>query len=149
MNREQEQVKDFHEKAGATINSHPTDLDKRDYYLRLGLIFEELNELAESFGFEYDHTEHTKFIHSRPTRSFAEQADALGDLLYVVLGTAVSCGIHIDPIFQEIHRSNMTKFIDGHRDPKGKWIKGPSYSPANLQPILDIQTGNKFDKPCQ
>lgn len=36
-------------------------------------------------------------------------ADAIGDLLYVVLGAAVAHGIDIEPIFNEIHRSNMTK----------------------------------------
>lgn len=68
-----------------------------------------------------------------------EIADAIGDLLYVVLGAACQHGIDIDPVFHEIHRSNMTKFIDGHRRSDGKWIKGPSYTPANLKPILQRQ----------
>lgn len=37
-------------------------------------------------------------------------ADALGDLLYVVIGTAVSFGIDLEPVWNEIQRSNMAKF---------------------------------------
>jgi predicted HAD superfamily Cof-like phosphohydrolase len=66
-------------------------------------------------------------------------ADALGDLLYVVLGTANAYGLDMEPIFWEIHRSNLSKFIDGHRREDGKWVKGKSYSPANLGPIIKQQ----------
>jgi len=98
--------------------------------LRYELIKEELEE------FDKAQCEHSRI----------EITDAIGDLLYVVLGTAVAYGIDIEPIFNGIHRSNMSKFIDGHRREDGKWIKGPSYSPANLQPILDQQVAERKDK---
>jgi predicted HAD superfamily Cof-like phosphohydrolase len=131
MKEEQEMVREFHEKAGATIGTVPSTLSENDRVLRMKLIAEELDELTQAFGLT-------------PAKPFGQMnitdvADALGDLLYVVLGTAVSCGIDIKPIFHEIHRSNMTKFIDGYRRPDGKWIKGPSYSPANLEPLLAVQ----------
>lgn len=127
MRREQEMVRAFHAQAGALIQDRPAmpSADTRD--LRLNLITEELDELNQALWPDdgvYDH---------------GLVADALGDLLYVVLGTAVSCGIDIEPIFHEIHRSNMTKFIDGHRREDGKWIKGPSYEPANLGPLIEQQ----------
>lgn len=65
-------------------------------------------------------------------------ADAIGDLLYVVLGTAVEHGIDIEPIFNEIHRSNMTK-VGGHRNEYGKWVKPDNYEPADLTPIVTRQ----------
>lgn len=68
-----------------------------------------------------------------------EAADAMGDLLYVVLGAAVAWGIDIEPVFLEIHRSNMTKFIDGTRREDGKWVKGPSYERADVAAILRRQ----------
>lgn len=66
-------------------------------------------------------------------------ADSLADSLVVILGTCCAYGIDIEPIFKEVMRSNMTKFIDGYRREDGKWIKGPSYSPANIEPLLDLQ----------
>lgn len=124
MKREQEMVREFHQKAGAWISPGPCNMPNNVVVLRQNLIQEEVNELWDALDSE----------------NLVETADAIGDLLYVVLGTAVSCGIDIAPIFDEIHRSNMSKFIDGHRREDGKWIKGPSYSPANLIPIIDSQT---------
>ena len=123
MRKWQQMVQAFHEKAGAVVNHKPTQPDANTQILRLTLIDEETIELDDALGIG----------------DLVEIADALGDLLYVVLGTAVTCGIDIEPIFEEIHRSNMSKFIDGYRREDGKWIKGPSYSPANLEPILKNQ----------
>ena len=48
-------------------------------------------------------------------------ADALADLLYVVYGMAHECGIPIDAVFKEVHRSNMLKELSkGKDDPRGK-----------------------------
>lgn len=100
------------------ITAPPKDVAR----LRIDLIQEELDELDDAIGVDA-----------------VETADAIADLLVVVLGTAVACGIEIEPVFNEVMRSNMTKFIDGHNAPNGKWIKGKSYSPANIKPILDNQ----------
>lgn len=124
MNKWQQMVREFHEKAGAAIANAPVKVVWPEILnLRIALIEEELGELHQAMR----------------AHDAVEIADAIGDLLYVVLGTAVSCGIDIEPIFEEIHRSNMSKFIDGHRRADGKWIKGPSYSPANLTPIIEAQ----------
>lgn len=128
MKKEQEMVREFMKAAGQEC---PGELRMPNWQvctLRLKLIYEETRELQTAL-FDKD---------------FVETADAIGDLLVVVLGTAVACGIDIEPIFNEIHRSNMTKFIDGHRREDGKWIKGPSYSPAELKPILFDQIN--YDK---
>lgn len=66
-------------------------------------------------------------------------ADSIADSLVVVLGTAVACGIDIRPIFNEVMHSNMSKVPDGYKREDGKWMKGPSYRPPNIQPILDRQ----------
>lgn len=123
MRKYQQMVQQFHEKAGITINHRPTIPNEKDCALRYNLIKEELMELA----------------HGLTSKDTTEVADAIGDLLYVVLGTAVTCGIDIQPVFEEIHASNMTKFIDGYRREDGKWMKGPSYTPANIKPIIDQQ----------
>jgi len=67
-------------------------------------------------------------------------AKELADLLYVVYGTAVSCGIDMEPVFREVHRSNMSK-VGGHKRADGKWVRPATYSPARLEPILGAQSG--------
>lgn len=66
-------------------------------------------------------------------------ADALADLLYVVIGTAVAFGIDLRPVFAEIHRSNLTKSIKGGRA-DGKVAKGKDYSPPDIKGVLAEQS---------
>lgn len=94
-----------------------------------------------------------------------EKFDAVIDLIYVVLGAGVDCGFTPSQIadgFAEVHRSNLSKMWDladcrsfnipdgwtlDHsphsvtqfvvRNDIGKIAKSPSYSPANLGPILE------------
>lgn len=122
MMYEQSNVRDFHKEFGLTINETPCIPDEKESMLRVELIREELLELQAALA----------------AKEVVEVADALGDLLYVVLGCAVSCGIDLEPIFTEIHRSNMTK-KGGYKSPSGKWIKPDTYKPANLLPILERQ----------
>lgn len=138
MRKWQQMVQAFHEKAGSTINYKPNDLDDETAYLRANLIAEEFEELLAALGVRKIDDIIVDWERD-PGQGHVAVADAIGDLLYVVLGTAVSCGIDIQPIFEEIHRSNMSKFIDGHRRMDGKWIKGPSYTPANLEPLIAQQ----------
>lgn len=102
--------------------------------LRADLINEELTELI-TLGFGDPDSQFQE-----PTKpNITEIADAIADLLYVVYGTAIACGIDINPVFAEVHRSNMSKFIDGHLAENGKWIKGPSYTPADIEGVLKRQ----------
>jgi predicted HAD superfamily Cof-like phosphohydrolase len=67
-----------------------------------------------------------------------EVADGLADLLYVVLGTCVAHGIDIQPIFDEVHRSNMTKDTLDPVTRKGG--KGPNYERPRVAEFLLMQT---------
>ena len=120
MNKWQSMVKEFQQLALQEPRDKPSVISFNGMDLNAKLIGEELEEYLEA-------------------NDIVDIADAIGDLLYVVLGAACQHGIDIDPIFHEIHRSNLTKFIDGHRRADGKWIKGPSYTPANLESILQRQ----------
>lgn len=74
-------------------------------------------------------------------------ADGIGDLLYVVFGTAAAYGINIQEVFDEIHRSNMSKTVWNEdiqtytviKDEGGKVLKPEGYSPANIATIINRQ----------
>ncbi len=116
-----EMVREFHRKHeiyGAyetNIHVPPDDV----VLVRLRLMLEELAELGTAL--------HEKKI--------LDVADALADLLYVVHGTALACGVPIDAVFAEVHASNMTKpALDQHG--KGGKIGKAGYRPPRLGPIL-------------
>jgi predicted HAD superfamily Cof-like phosphohydrolase len=64
-------------------------------------------------------------------------ADGLGDLMYVVIGTAIEHGLPFDKVFDLIHKSNMSK-KGGHFDKSKKWIKPPTYKPVDLSWLKKI-----------
>ena len=125
MTYEQSAVQLFHKEFGIGIAETPCIPSKQECTLRIALIDEELQELANAFE----------------ANDMVGVADGLGDLLYVVLGCAVTCGIDLETIFHEVHRSNMTK-RGGHKAENGKWIKPSTYNPPVLLPILERQGYN-------
>lgn len=119
----QQQVREFMKAVGQECPDRPILPKFKVAYLRKDLHREEQAEL-ESAQLDGD---------------IVEIYDALIDLLYVVVGTANAYGLDLEPGWQEVHRSNMSKIHDGHRREDGKWVKGPNYSPANLAPIVQAQ----------
>jgi len=124
MSGEQQMVAEFHQAFDIAREPAPTIPDEATRGLRVRLIQEEFDELQEA-------------LRGRDTVAVAKE---LADLLYVVYGTAVSCGIDMEPVFREVHRSNMSK-VGGHKREDGKWVKPATYSPARLDPILVAQSG--------
>src|SRR5436309_8485177 len=128
MTNEQRMVAEFHRLFGIAIGTVPAAPDEATRSLRVNLIQEEYEELQEAFA----------------QQDLPAIAKELADLLYVVYGTAVSCGIDLEPVFREVHRSNMSK-VGGHKRADGKWVKPPGYSPARIQPILAAQGDSVTD----
>ena len=68
------------------------------------------------------------------------------DLLYVLLGTYVAHGLqdYAEALFDEVHRSNMSKLDENgrpiHRD-DGKVLKSRQYSAPDIQGVLFPRTG--------
>jgi len=115
-------VQEFHEQFDIHVSPTPSIPDEPTRNLRKRLIQEELEELQEA-------------MQEKDLPSIAKE---LADLLYVVYGTAVSLGIDMEPVFQEVHRSNMSK-VGGYKREDGKWVKPPTYSPALLDGIIQAQ----------
>lgn len=126
VNRMQAQVRGFHEAFGAPVADEPQLIKTERADLRYALILEELHEYGDAYE----------------VGNLTEIADALGDLLYVVFGAAIEHGINLQPVVDEIHRSNMSKLGDDGKPvyrADGKILKGPTYSPPNLEPVLAAQ----------
>ncbi|WP_447963331.1 pyrophosphohydrolase domain-containing protein [Nitrospira sp. Ecomares 2.1] len=123
MNDAQRMVQEFHKQFEIHVSPTPSIPDEPTQLLRTRLIQEEFDELQEA-------------MQGKDLPSIAKE---LADLLYVVYGTAVSLGIDMEPVFQEVHRSNMSK-VGGHKREDGKWVKPATYSPAALDKILEAQS---------
>ena len=132
MTSEQTMVEAFHSKFEILIQTAPTDVNEDTKRLRVRLIQEEFDELKEAMA----------------TGDLTAVAKEMADLLYVTYGTAVSYGIDMEPIFQEVHRSNLSK-VGGYKRADGKWVKPPTYSPADLVSILEAQQEHALaEQPC-
>lgn len=126
MTEEQSMVRDFHERFGAVVSDRPTWCGEDVHRLRVALIEEELAE----------------FRNAGEAHDLVEIADALADLLYVVYGAGVTYGIDLEPVFSEIHRSNMSKGDpEVVRRPDGKILKGTGYRPPDVAAIVAEQRG--------
>ncbi len=122
MTDEQSMVEEFHKKFDILVRTSPTDAGEDTKRLRIRLIQEEFDELKESMA----------------EGNLAALAKEMADLLYVVYGTAVSYGIDMEPVFREVHRSNLSK-VGGYKREDGKWVKPSTYSPAKIEPLLAMQ----------
>lgn len=114
-------VKTFMLHAEQTVKDRPAfNMSLAEF--RYSLIEEEVGELLEAID----------------ERHMTEIADALTDILYVVYGTGHALGIDLDACFNEVHRSNMSKFENGKpvKNEYGKVMKGKNYSPPDLASVL-------------
>jgi len=151
MKTEQAQIHEFMVKAQQVTPDRPT-LPEMDVRIgRLKWLAEELCELANAWGVEFDLNNRgtstgnfaawpaPKPQFTDPVDAITEAYDASLDLIVFAVGNGVASGTELQPGWDEVHASNMSKFIDGYRREDGKWMKGPSYRPANLRPIIEAQ----------
>jgi len=115
MNKTQKGVQEFHEKYGCMVHYEPTMPDAETRLLRARLIVEEAGE----------------FMAAANNQDMVGMCDALADLLYVTYGTAVVMGVDMEPISDEVQRSNMTK-DGGGADSGGKIMKGPDFEEPDI-----------------
>lgn len=83
--------------------------------------------------------EYQEYIDGEDLDDIVEIADALGDMAYIIWGTALEYGIPLDKVIAEIHRSNMSK-LDASGKPimreDGKVLKSSLYTPPDIEGIL-------------
>ena len=62
----------------------------------------------------------------------------LADLVYVCFQFAAAAGWELDEALARVHRSNMSKLVDGKplKNEAGKVIKGPNYKPPYLTDLI-------------
>lgn len=128
-------VEDFQKAFKSTFNSSPTLITPVDSILRYKLMKEENEE----------------YLEATQNNDLTEVADALGDQLFVLLGTIISHGMQdiIVSIFHEITASNMSKLdingnpvINGENGiydkdkPLGKIVKSDLYWKPNIKKFL-------------
>jgi predicted HAD superfamily Cof-like phosphohydrolase len=126
MQKQIDSVKEFHMAFKIGYSETPVaDLGTSKSTLRYHLMKEENEEYLEAVQ----------------NNDLVEIADALGDMMYVLLGTIIEHGLQykIEAIFDEIQRSNMSK-LDEEGNPisreDGKIIKGANYFKPDFSKIL-------------
>jgi len=174
----QQKVKEFMTVFGQDCPQKPIVPDLQTRILRVKLLLEEVLELTEasglkivdSFGFEFSKKLLTdkdgiQIVENPDIKpDLVEVADAIADISYVNYGAALAYGIDIEPVEEEVHRSNMTKLFTKEetfelnptfytvksvkisekgylvKNNDGKVQKSPSYTPANIKSIIFKQT---------
>ena len=122
MNNWQKDVTDFHEKFDCKIGEAPGFPDHETMRLRLALIREEIMELS------------TAYIE----KDFPSFVDAIADSIYVLLGTSISAGVDIRPVWEEVQKTNMAK-VPGNSRKDGKVLKPEGWIEPDVKKVLKKQ----------
>lgn len=130
INKWQRAVQDFHEAMDLTTNPLPLVPGKNVVTLRRDLIAEEVKELDEELFW--------LGIVNTPANYLPAIAKEMADVLYVVIGTAVSFGIDLEPVFAAVHESNMRK-VGGPVGENGKRLKPEGWQPPDIAAVLEAQ----------
>lgn len=91
--------------------------------------------------------ETAEFAVASHRRDLVGMADALADVVYVAYGTALTLGLDLDALLDEVHRSNMSK-LDARGRPvlrdDGKVLKSPRYHAPDIEACLAHQSPLPF-----
>src|SRR6187551_3500807 len=123
-------VKEFHEVFGVEYHEQPKpEIDNKIIALRHRLMQEENDE----------------YLEAAMNGNLELIADALGDKLYILCGTILAHGLQdkIAEVFNEIHRSNMSKLDDNGKPiyrEDGKILKSKNYFLPAIKEILEKQS---------
>lgn len=120
--REQKCVQDFMEKFGIDYLGSPRMLPEPIFRTRLHHKIEELEELIRDYE----------------SGDMVGTIDALGDLMYLILGDFNLMGIDAEIVFNRIHEANMQKVkVEG--DKKQGIGKPEGWKPPTFKDLCDKQ----------
>ena len=115
-------VKEFQTAVGQHVGTKTEFPDAAERDLRIKLLKEEYEE----------------YIQGECKSDLENIAKELADIIYIVCGTAASYGIPLDRVFDEVHKSNMAKLVDGKpvRRADGKILKPDGWKPPDIKSVL-------------
>ena len=137
----QDNVRAFMEAGGQPVRDvgDPGIPARDDLLLGDRMLLEEVDEMGEAIDAMLDAQETGDHVAAR--EALVEYADALGDIVYVVIGRAVQAGIDLQAVLEEIGHSNMSKIDWANRrpwavKPDGKIGKDHHYREPNLWAVM-------------
>lgn len=156
MSKYIEAVKEFHEKFSHPINDYKNQIELQTRQLRIKLIFEELQELAEASDVKEtfidlclavkDEAEDNNWVDEDGNNvDKKEEIDALCDIQYVLSGAILALGHqkNFDDAFDEVQRSNMSKMCTTEKEVedtikhyKEKGVEGYSVKKGDVWIVL-------------
>lgn len=132
---------------GQDAPNEPTVPDNLTRVLRVSLLLEEALEFAEASGIEITLKDDIRPITIDDLNynivgevDMVEVADSCSDVAVINAGNFTAYGLDGEPLMNEVCDSNDSKVTSGYRRDDGKWVKGPSYRPANLAPLIELQS---------
>jgi len=156
MDKQYEQVKEFHEACGEEMASSPTMLSNGPLITNnwltgcVHLITEEIKAVSSQKSFGQDIggqvakriswmlEEITEFA---AADTIEDQVDALIDLMYFTIGTFTLMGVEPESIFDIVHAANMGKVTDGKvsRNEQGKILKPDGWEAPEPKIVAEIE----------
>jgi predicted HAD superfamily Cof-like phosphohydrolase len=120
-------VEAFHQVTDTPVLSDPTFPSAERIELRVMLVDEEVGETLSALA----------------ARDLAEVADGIIDSIYVLIGMGLELGLPLQALWDEVHRSNMSKAIeqpDGSfkvvRRADKKVLKPEGWTPPDIAGVL-------------
>ena len=140
-----DKVREFHRQIGAPVSSSPTLLpcnqeDAEEIGNQLRGLATTCRHMTQSAGdlpsrLSLALEEMAEWTEAHASGDLVAVADAWGDRMYVLLGDAVATGLPGPAIFDEVHRSNMSKDLGSAAD-TGKGVKSDRFVPPDLAKLI-------------
>lgn len=142
-----EMVKDFHQSFNLPVLDKPelpeklNSIDFRDIIYKLSTELEWAEVRLKEIDAKGNQRlvrmrllieEFAEYVNAEIDDDIVEVADSLGDMQYIINGTALVYGIPLDDVYKDIHNNNMSKL-----GPDGKpvIVNGKVQKPADYQPV--------------